>query len=76
MTLHRHVADAIKVSELSISGNPERDRTYNSLFQLTRITVPGALDIQYAYSATQNPRKLTSQTDAISGEQITYTYDR
>ena len=37
--------------------------------------MPGALDIQYAYSATQNNSKLTSQIDVISGEQVTYTYD-
>jgi len=60
---------------LSLAGILNETRTYNSLFQLTRITVPSALDIQYAYSATQNNGKLTSQTDVISGEQVLYTYD-
>ena len=60
---------------LSMSGILNETRTYNSLFQLTRITVPSALDVQYAYSATQNNGKLTSQTDVISGEQVLYTYD-
>jgi RHS repeat-associated protein len=50
-------------------------RSYNSLFQLAQITVPGALNIQYAYSSTQNNGKVISQTDAISGEQVVYTYD-
>jgi YD repeat-containing protein len=50
-------------------------RRYNSLFQLTRITAPTDFDIQYAYSATQNNGKIISQTDTVSGEQITYTYD-
>jgi len=50
-------------------------RTYNSLFQLTQITVPGALNLQYAYSPTYNNGKIASQTDVISGEQVVYTYD-
>ena len=50
-------------------------RSYNSLFQLAQITVPGALNIQYAYSSTMNNGKVASQTDVISGEQVVYTYD-
>jgi YD repeat-containing protein len=82
--LHNYLANTDVISavtygvaneELSLSGILNETRTYNTLFQLTRITVPGALDIQYAYSATQNNTKLTSQTDVISGEQVTYTYD-
>jgi RHS repeat-associated protein len=60
---------------LSMSGILNETRTYSNLFQLTRITVPGALDIQYAYSAAQNNGKIASQTDVISGEQVTYAYD-
>src|SRR5258708_20528018 len=45
-------------------------RSYNSLFQLAQITVPGALNIQYAYSSTMNNGKIASQTDVISGEQV------
>jgi YD repeat-containing protein len=50
-------------------------RSYNSLFQLAQITVPGTLNIQYAYSSTMNNGKVSSQTDVISGEQVVYTYD-
>jgi RHS repeat-associated protein len=50
-------------------------RSYNTMFQLSQITVPGALNIQYSYSATQNNGKITSQTDVISGETVVYTYD-
>jgi len=60
---------------LSMTGMLNETRTYNSMFQLTRITVPSVLDIQYAYSSANNNGKLTSQTDVLSGEQITYTYD-
>jgi YD repeat-containing protein len=50
--------------------------TYNSMFQLTQLQVgSSALNIQYAYSGTQNNGKITSQSDVISGEQIAYTYD-
>ena len=35
----------------------------------------GSLNVQYAYSATQNNGKITSETDVVSGEQVTYTYD-
>ncbi len=34
-----------------------------------------ALNISYAYSATQNNGKITSETDALSVEQVLYTYD-
>jgi RHS repeat-associated protein len=37
--------------------------------------VAGTLDMQYAYSPTNNNGKIMSQTDVLSGEQITYTYD-
>ena len=50
-------------------------RNYNSFFQLAQITVPGALNIEYAYSPTMNNGKIASQTDGISGEQVVYTYD-
>ena len=50
-------------------------RSYNCLFQLAQITVPGALNIQYAYSSTMNNGKVTSQTDVISGDQVVCTYD-
>ncbi|HEV8416512.1 MAG TPA: RHS repeat-associated core domain-containing protein [Bryobacteraceae bacterium] len=33
------------------------------------------MDIQYAYPATQNNGKISSQYDNVSGEQITYMYD-
>jgi RHS repeat-associated protein len=56
------------------NGAPSETRTYNSIGQMTELQ-SGGLDIQYAYSATQNNGKITSQYDAISGEQIVYTYD-
>ncbi|MEQ1884082.1 MAG: RHS repeat-associated core domain-containing protein [Bryobacteraceae bacterium] len=60
----------------AISGILNETRQYSSTFQLTRITVPSVLDIQYAYpSAGSNNGKLASQTDVLSGEQVVYTYD-
>jgi RHS repeat-associated protein len=62
---------------LTMTGNngaPSESRTYNSMLQLTDL-VSGSLHYQYAFSATQNNGKITSETDVVSGEQITYTYD-
>src|SRR5271169_2270818 len=50
-------------------------RTYNSMGQLTGITYVSSLNVTYTYSATQNNGKITSQTDNLSGEQVTYAYD-
>jgi len=47
----------------------------DALYQLTWITVPSVLDMQYAYPTQNNNGKLASQTDVLSGEQITYTYN-
>jgi len=45
-------------------------RTLSTVFQLTRITVPLVLDIQYVYRATNNNGKISSQTDVLSGSLI------
>jgi YD repeat-containing protein len=50
-------------------------RAYNSLFQLTRMTVAGVMDMQYTFSTTQNNGRITQSTDGISGETVVYTYD-
>lgn len=49
-------------------------RGYNSLKQLIGIT-SGSVGVSYAYPATGNNGKISSQTDAVSGETVTYTYD-
>src|SRR6267154_498812 len=33
------------------------------------------MDLQYRYSPSQNNGKITSQYDAVSGEEVTYAYD-
>ena len=50
-------------------------RAYNSRLQLTRLTVPGALDMEYRYTANQNNGQIWQQKDWISGEEVTYAYD-
>jgi len=61
-----------------------RNWTYNTLFQATHETgtseVAGSgsttvLDLQYSYTAGQNNGRITQRTDAVSGEQVSYTYD-
>ncbi len=49
-------------------------RTYNSLKQLTALA-SGALSINYTFPSTYNNGKISSQTDTVSGETVTYTYD-
>ncbi len=49
-------------------------RQYNSRSQMTHLTVPGQLNISYNF-ASQNNGQISSQTDNLSGEQITYQYD-
>ena len=39
------------------------------------MTVPGVMDMQYVYSATQNNGRITQSTDSVSGETVVYTYD-
>ena len=62
------------LSMTGANGAPSETRTYNSIGQLTQLQ-SGGLNIQYAYSATQNNGKITSETDVVSGEQVAYTYD-
>jgi len=51
-------------------------RTYNTLGQLTRLTVPTAVDMEYTFSLTQNNGRITKQKDWVSGEEVNYTYDQ
>jgi RHS repeat-associated protein len=50
-------------------------RGYNTLGQLTRITVPGVADLEYRYAAGQNNGRITQMKDWISGEEVSYSYD-
>ena len=60
---------------LTISGQLNESRSYNSMLQLTGLTSGSTVSMSYSYSSTQNNGKITSQTDAISGETVVYTYD-
>jgi RHS repeat-associated protein len=62
------------------AGGPSSEtRTYNSMVQLTQLTVTNSagyvVNMTYTFSSTQNNGKITSQSDAISGETVQYTYD-
>jgi YD repeat-containing protein len=59
---------------LTISGNVNETRIYNSMLQLTNL-VNGSVSISYAYSSNQNNGKIASQTDNNTTEQVLYTYD-
>jgi YD repeat-containing protein len=62
---------------LTMSGLVSESRTYNSMLQLTQLTVSTSAGTQvnttYTYSGTQNNGKIISQYDAISGETVQYT---
>ena len=60
---------------LTMSGLLNESRSYNSMLQLTGLTSGSTVSMSYSYSSTQNNGKITSQTDAISGETVVYTYD-
>ena len=40
------------------------------------MTVPGVMDMQYVYSATQNNGRITQSIDTVTGEQVSYQYDQ
>src|ERR1035441_3134454 len=52
-------------------------RTYNNLNQMTQLTITGSqpLNISYNFAAGANNGKITSQTDNLSAETVTYQYD-
>jgi RHS repeat-associated protein len=51
------------------------NHTYNTLGQLTRLTVPGKMDQEYRYAAGQNNGRIRQMKDWISGEEVSYAYD-
>ena len=58
---------------LTGSGSQTETRQYNALGQMTRLTVPGQLDLEYRFTANDN--KAVSQKNYISGEELEYQYD-
>jgi RHS repeat-associated protein len=50
-------------------------RTYNSMNQMTNLAVGSGLNITYTFPGSTNNGKISSQTDGISGETVTYQYD-
>ena len=60
---------------LTMAGQVNESRSYNSMLQLTGLTSGSTVSMTYAYSSTQNNGKIVSQTDALIGETVQYTYD-
>ena len=50
-------------------------RTYNALLQMTHVTVPGMMDMQYIYTAGTNNGRITQTVDGVAGETVNYGYD-
>ena len=65
---------ASQLLSLSYAGTTET-RTYNSMLQVTNITIPGQLNMTYNFPTGSNNGKISSQTDAITAETVTYQYD-
>ena len=49
-------------------------RSYNSLLQLTAITMPNVIDMHYNYPANNNGR-IASSVDNLNSQTVNYTYD-
>ena len=64
---------ACEMLQMSYFGATET-RQYNNRLQMTHLTVPGQLNISYNFASSNNGQ-ISSQTDNLSGEQITYQYD-
>ena len=72
---YRIATGMVSNGKLGYGGYYTESRQYNSRMQMTRLTIPGALDMEYRYSATQNNGQITQQKDWITGEEVTYQYD-
>ena len=57
-------------------GGYNETRTYNAMLQLTHMTVPGMMDMQYVYAAGANNGRITQSIDGIGGETVSYSYDK
>jgi RHS repeat-associated protein len=55
-------------------GFGQETRGYNSLMQLTSIA-SSKISMTYNFSATQNNGRIVSSADAVTGENVSYTYD-
>ena len=64
-------------SDYYITGYRGETRTYNSLKQLTGISnsAYGTINRIYSYPSAGNNGKISSETDVLSGETVSYTYD-
>ncbi|MGC1453046.1 MAG: RHS repeat-associated core domain-containing protein, partial [Candidatus Sulfotelmatobacter sp.] len=64
-----------QLTGLNYSGGfGQETRGYNSMLQLTSIASP-QVNMTYTYSATQNNGLIVSSSDAVTGENVGYTYD-
>src|SRR5712692_243036 len=64
---------ANQLLQISYQGVNET-RQYNAMLQMTRLSIPGQLDITYNFPSANNG-KISSQTDNLSGETVSYQYD-
>jgi RHS repeat-associated protein len=67
-------APANELSSMGYFGVTET-RTYNTLMQMTNVTVGSSFNMTYNYPSGTNNGKISSQSDTISGETVTYAYD-
>jgi len=64
-----------QLTSLTYGPSWTETRTYNTLGQMTRMTIPSTIDFEYTFHATQNNGRITKYKDHISGEEVNYTYD-
>ena len=67
-------APANELSSMNYFGVTET-RTYNTLTQMTNVTVGSSFNMTYNYPSGTNNGKISSQKDNLTGETVTYAYD-
>jgi RHS repeat-associated protein len=65
---------ANEMVSMSFFGVTE-SRCYNTRMQLTNVTVGGHINMTYNYPSGTNNGQISSQTDNLSGETVTFAYD-
>jgi len=70
-------ASQLNTLQYGVTAAFYESRSYNTLMQLTNLTVSGtgSVNMQYNYTAAQNNGRVSSTTDGVLGETVNYGYD-
>ena len=70
-------ASQLNTLQYGVNATFNESRSYNTLMQLTNLTVSGSgsVNMQYSYTAGQNNGRVSQTTDGVLGETVNYGYD-